>query len=134
MKILLLFLFLQDTSSVKVYKDNRLDLLMKKQIEANEYNTREARRYVQGYRILIVSTANRNQANETKASLYMKFPELKSYLIYQSPNYKLKAGNFRESRDAEAYLKRIKPYFSGNLFVIRDMIEVNPDKSAELEQ
>lgn len=134
MKILLLFLFLQDTSSVKVYKDNRLDLLVKKQIEANEYNTREARRYVQGYRILIVSTANRNQANETKASLYMKFPELKSYLIYQSPNYKLKAGNFRESRDAEAYLKRIKPYFSGNLFVIRDMIEVNPDKSAELEQ
>ena len=134
MKILLLFLFLQDSSSVKIYKDNRLDLLVKKQIEANEYNTREARRYVQGYRILIVNTSNRNQANEAKAALYMKFPELKSYLIYQSPNYKLKAGNFRDSRDAESYLKRIKPYFSGNIFVIRDMIEVNPDKSAELEQ
>lgn len=134
MKLLLLFLFLQDSSSVKIYKDNRLDLLVKKQIEANEYNTREARRYVQGYRILIVNTSNRNQANEAKAALYMKFPELKSYLIYQSPNYKLKAGNFRDSRDAESYLKRIKPYFSGNIFVIRDMIEVNPDKSAELEQ
>lgn len=134
MKILLLFLFLQDSSSVKIYKDNRLDLLVKKQIEANEYNTREARRYVQGYRILIVNSSNRNQANEAKAALYMKFPELKSYLIYQSPNYKLKAGNFRDSRDAESYLKRLKPYFSGKIFVIRDMIEVNPDKSAELEQ
>jgi len=109
-------------------------MLVKKQIELNEFNTREARRYVQGYRILIINSNNRNLANEAKASLYLKFPELKSYLVYQSPNYKLKAGNFRDSKDAEAFMKKIKPLFTGNIFVIRDMIEVNPDKSAELDQ
>lgn len=134
MKFLLLLLFLQDSTSVILRKDPRIDMLVKKQIELNEYNTREARRYVQGYRILIINSNNRNLANDAKARLYTKFPELKSYLIYQSPNFKLKAGNFRESRDAEAYLKRIKTLFPGNIFVIRDMIEVNPDKSAELEQ
>jgi hypothetical protein len=46
----------------------------------------------------------------------------------------LKAGNFRDSKDAEAFMKKIKPLFTGNIFVIRDMIEVNPDKSAELDQ
>ena len=109
-------------------------MLLKKQIEVNEFNTREARRYVQGYRILIINTNNRTLANEAKSKLYSKFPELRSYLSYQSPNFKLKAGNFRESRDAESYLKRLKPHFPGNIYVIRDMIEVNPDKSAELEQ
>jgi hypothetical protein len=134
MKLLLFLLFFQDSTSVKVYRDSRIDMLVKKQIELNEFNTREARRYVQGYRILIINSNNRNLANEAKASLYLKFPELKSYLVYQSPNYKLKAGNFRDSKDAEAFMKKIKPLFTGNIFVIRDMIEVNPDKSAELDQ
>lgn len=120
-------------SGVIVHKDPRIDLLVRKQIEANEFNTRDARRNVQGFRILIISTNDRNKANEAKLKVYKNFPELKAYLIYQSPYYKLRVGNFRDQKEAEAYQKKIEIYFPGGVYVIRDIIEVNPDRSAELQ-
>jgi hypothetical protein len=124
----------QDSSSVTVHKDPRIDQLVKKQIEINEYTTRDARRYTQGFRILVVSTNDRNKANDAKMKLYKNFPELKAYLMYQSPYFKLKAGNFKDQKEAEVYLKKMQVYFPTGIYIIRDIIEVNPDKSAELER
>ena len=140
MKLTLVFCFCllaskllaQDDKGVIVHKDPRADLLVKKQIEVNELNTRDARRYVQGYRILIISSNDRNQANDAKTKVYKNFPELKAYLSYQAPYYKLKVGNFTNTKDAEVYLKKIQLYFPATVYIIRDMIVVNPDKSAEL--
>jgi len=126
--------FAQDTNTVVVHKDPRIDQLVKKQIEINELTTREARRFVQGFRILIISTNDRAKANDAKIKVYEFFPELKSYFSYQSPYFKLKAGNFKDQKDAESYLKKIQVYFPTGVYIIRDMIEVNPDKSAELEK
>jgi hypothetical protein len=126
--------YAQDTGSVVVHKDPRIDQLVKKQIEYNELTTREARRHVQGFRILIISTNNRNKANEAKLKVYTNFPELKAYLMYQSPNFKLKVGNFRDQKEADAYLKKIQMYFPTGVYIIRDLIEVNPDKSGELDK
>lgn len=122
----------QDDKGVIVHKDPRADQLVKKQIELNELNTRDARRFVQGYRILIISTNDRNQANNAKTKIYKNFPELKAYLSYQAPYYKLRVGNFVTPKDADVYLKKIQLYFPATVYIIRDMIEVNPDKSAEL--
>lgn len=124
----------QDSTNVTVHKDPRIDQLVKKQIEVNEFTTREARRFVQGFRILIISTNDRTKANDAKIKVYQNFPELKAYLLYQSPYYKLKAGNFKDQKEAEAYLKKIQLYFPTGVYIIRDTIEVNPDKSGELEK
>lgn len=124
----------QDSSSVTVHKDPRIEQLVKKQIEINEYTTRDARRYTQGFRILVISTNDRNKANDAKMKLYKNFPELKAYLMYQSPYFKLKAGNFKDQKEAEVYLKKMQVYFPTGIYIIRDIIEVNPDKSAELER
>ena len=138
--LFLAFLFLfnavsaQDSSTVVVHKDPRIDQLVKKQIEVNEFTTREARRFVQGFRILIISSNDRIKVNEAKIKVYQNFPELKAYLLYQSPYYKLKAGNFKDQKEAEAYLKKIQLYFPTGVYIIRDTIEVNPDKSGELEK
>ncbi len=123
----------QDTSSVIVHKDARLNLLLKKQVEVNEFNTRDARRNVPGFRILIISTNDRNKANEAKLKVYRNFPELSAYLVYQSPYYKLRVGNFRDQKEAESYLKKIELYFPNGVYVIRDIIEVNPDRSGDLQ-
>jgi len=124
----------QDTPTVVVHKDPRVDLLVKKHIEYNELATREARRFVQGFRILIISTNDRTKANDAKIKVYTNFPELKAYMMYQSPNYKLKVGNFKSQKEADDYLKRIQPYFPSSVYIIRDTIEVNPDKSGELDK
>ena len=124
----------QDTTGTIVHKDPRIDQLVRKAIEINEFNTRDARRYVQGFRILVISTNDRNKANDAKALLYRYFPEMNAYMVYQSPYFKLKAGNFKTSRDAEEALSRLKMHFTNEIYVIRDVIEINPDKSAELEK
>jgi hypothetical protein len=124
----------QDTLGPVIHKDERIDALLRKATEINEFNTRDARRFVQGYRILVISTNDRNKANEAKAILYRYFPEMSAYMTYQSPNFKLKAGNFKTSRDAEDALIKIKNYFNSSLYVIRDVIEINPDKSVELDK
>ena len=87
--------------SVKVFKDPRIDLLVKKQVESNEILTRDERSFVAGYRILVINTVDRAQANQAKIKMYQAFPELKSYLTFQSPKFHLKVGNFRDREEAE---------------------------------
>ena len=99
-----------DTNSVIVHKDSRIDLLVKKQIQINEETSREARRVGKGYRLLVLNTNNREEAAAAKTKLYTYFPELKSYLLYQAPYFKLKVGNFKEKKEAEDYQKRLEKF------------------------
>src|SRR5687767_9527568 len=89
------------SSSVTVNKDPRIDMLVNKQIEINEVTTRNSRRSAAGFRILVISSNNRNKVIEAKTKMYREFPELKIYMMYQSPFYRLKVGNFRERSEAE---------------------------------
>jgi len=122
----------QDSIGVVVHKDPRIDMLVKKQIEYNELTTRDARRFVQGYRILVMNTNDRSKVNEAKTKIYQQFPELKAYLLWQAPFFKLKVGNFKDRKEAEEYLTEIQRIFNNSVYIVRDVIEVNPDKSAEL--
>ena len=121
-----------DSNSIVVHKDPRIDLLVKKQIEINEVTTRNNRRSAQGYRIQVISTNNRTKALEAKTRIYQRFPELKTYLMYQSPFFKLKVGNFLERQDAESYLQDILQLFPTGVYVVRDVVEVKPEKNAEM--
>ena len=121
-----------DSNTIVVHKDPRIDLLVKKQIEINEVTTRNSRRSAQGYRIQVISTNNRTKALEAKTKIYQKFPELKSYLMYQPPFFKLKVGNFTEREEAESYMHDIMTLFPSGVYVVRDVVEVKPEKSAEM--
>jgi hypothetical protein len=116
-----------DSSSVVIHKDPRLDLLVKKQIEINEISNRNARTG-RGFRLLIVNTNKREEAIDAKTKLYQYFPELKSYLYYQTPYFKLKAGNFKDKKDAEAYQKKLNIVFPKGVFIMTDTIELKPEK------
>ena len=120
-----------DTPSVIVHKDPRIELLVRKQVQINEETSREARRIGKGYRLLVINTNKRDEAVAAKTKVYTFFPELKSYLIYQSPYFKLKVGNFKERKDAEEYRERLQKYFPKGVFIMNDTIEVKPEKEIE---
>ncbi len=122
-----------DSGSVIVHKDARLDLLVKKQAEINEATTRESRRTDKGFRLLIISTNSREEAIAAKTKVYSTFPELKAYLWHQSPYYKVKAGNFKDRKDAETYQRKLNPFFPKGVFIMKDVIEVKPGKENETE-
>ena len=116
-----------DSNSIIVHKDHRLDLLVKKQIQINEETSRDARRNGKGFRLMVISSSNRDEVIAAKTTIYTYFPELKAYLWYQSPYYKLKAGNFKERKDAEEYQKRLKLYFPKGVFIMNDVVELKLD-------
>jgi hypothetical protein len=123
----------KDTTGVVVHKDPRIEMLVKKQIEYNEFITREARSKMMGFRIMIMSTNDQNKATSAKSKAYQEFPELRTYLHWQAPFYKVKVGNFKTREEAEEYIEHVKRIFPSGVYVVRETIEVNPDKSAELQ-
>jgi hypothetical protein len=116
-------------NSVIVHKDARVDLLVKKQAYINDITSRGSKRTDKGYRLMIISTNNREDALAAKTKVYTFFPELKAYMWYQSPYFRVKAGNFLERKDAEAFQKRFNTYFPKGVFIMKDIIEVKPAKN-----
>ena len=122
-----------DSNSVIVHKDPRLDLLVKKQASINEVTSRDGRRTDKGFRLMIISTNNRDEAMAAKTKVYTYFPDLKAYMWYQSPYFRVKAGNFKDRKDAEAYQRRLNTYFPKGVFIMKDIIEVKSGKGIDDE-
>lgn len=120
--------YCQDTSSIVIHKDPRIDLLIKKESDINLAFKRANARTARGYRLMVLNTVKRDEAISAKTRIYTYFPELKAYLIYQAPYFKLKAGNFRTRDEAEKYQKELSVYFPKGVFVISETIEVKPEK------
>lgn len=125
--------FSQETSSVVVHKDPRIDLLLKKQSDANAAIRKANARTAKGFRLLVINTNKRDEAISAKTKVYTNFPELKAYLVYQSPYFKLKVGNFRTREEAQEYQKSLGVYFPKGVFIVNDIIEITPEKEAENE-
>jgi hypothetical protein len=118
----------QDTNAVIVHKDPRVDALAKKQAAINSAIKKSTARTMRGYRLLVINTNKRDEAIEAKTKIYTFFPEMKAYLSYQSPYFKLKAGNFQTRDEAEKYRKLLTSMFPKGVFIINDIIEVKPEK------
>ncbi|RYY38797.1 MAG: SPOR domain-containing protein [Chitinophagaceae bacterium] len=120
--------------SVVVHKDPRVDLLAKRQSQINVAVRKASSRTAQGYRLLVVNTSNRQEAIDAKSKVYTLYPELKAYLSYQSPYYKLKAGNFKTRTEAETYRKSLNSHFTKGVFIINDVVELKAEKdTVEIE-
>jgi hypothetical protein len=113
-----------DSSGVVVVKDPRIDQLVRKQIAINEETTRESRRNVPGFRIQVINSPDRSKVFVAKGKIYQEFPDMKPYLMYQAPNYKLKVGNFKTQEEAEDAVKQLSRLFPTGLYIIRDIIEI----------
>ena|ERR1039457_6862022 len=119
------------TDSIAVHKDPRVDLLIKKQIQINEVTTRDSRRSMPGFRIQVIASNDRNKVFSAKAKIYQQYPELKLYILYLPPNYKLKVGNFKTQEEAQPYLDRLLGLYPTGVYIIHDMIEVKPEKALD---
>lgn len=80
----------------------------------------------QGYSVLFFSASGNHsgmatqQAEELFQTLY---PDTPTYLSYDAPYYKLKAGNFRTRLEASAFLAQIQNDYP-NAFVVRDVLDI----------
>jgi hypothetical protein len=129
-RLLVIFLLLSPIaafSQVEIAKDHRLDLLIAKQEELNKKVYLDNNRTASGYRILVVNTNDRKKAMDVKSTLMRDFPDHKTYLIYQSPYFKIQIGNFRKREDAESLRKQVTRLYPTGVIVIPSTIEVRPE-------
>ncbi|HEV7331357.1 MAG TPA: SPOR domain-containing protein [Flavisolibacter sp.] len=110
-----------------VHKDDRIDALVKKQAAINERSKRISGRTMRGYRLMVLNTNNREEAISAKTKVYTHFPDQKAYLTYQSPFFRLKAGNFKTRDEAKRYQSLMNAIFPKGVFIISDVIEVKPE-------
>lgn len=116
-----------DSQSVVIYKDPRFDELSKKQAEINKRVVLSGPRRTKGYRVQAINTQNRDLANKVKAELLLRFPQEKSYLLYQSPNFRVRIGNFLTQREALQLRKLVAMlYPDRGIYVVPDVIEYTP--------
>jgi hypothetical protein len=120
---------------VTVNKDPRLDLLGKKVAEFNEAAA-NGLKAAKGYRLLVLSSNDRDFAMKVRAQLLQKFPEQKVYMTFQAPYIKLKFGNFTDKEEAEKYRKMLNTgkIVTTNIYLVPEMVEVKPDKYKEKDE
>jgi hypothetical protein len=130
---LMLMLPLVGIFQVEIVKDHRLDLLIRKQEEVNKKAYIENNRTASGYRVLVVSTNDRKKAMDIKSTLMRDYPEHKTYLIYQSPYFKIQIGNFRSRSEADALRKQITRRYPAGVIVVPSTIEVKPEEEISMK-
>lgn len=108
-----------ESGHVNVVQDSRIDSLLAKYIEVNEINSG-----IEGWRIEIFFEAGNNsktQAMEARSVFIEKYSDMPSYLMFQQPYYKVRAGDFRTKVEAVKFLKEIESDYP-NAFVVNDEI------------
>lgn len=118
--------------NITVQQDNRIDILVKKNRAINEEIYLKTLRNMQGYRIQVINTNDRNKALDIKTKLLDNFPSEKTYLLYHSPYFKIQIGNFIKREDADDLLKRIKKLYPTGVFVVPSRVEIKPAKDGIL--
>lgn len=122
--------------SIIVIKDARMDILTVKQVLANKRAAMfNSNGLYKGYRIQVISTSKRDDAFKVKADLLSKFPDQKIYTVYQSPNFKVRVGNFVKKEDAEKLKIQLNKIFPQGVYIVEDGIEYTPkDEDVLIQQ
>lgn len=117
--------FAQETNKekghIQVIQDDKVDLLVSKHIQINQN-----KKGIEGYRIQIFFDSGNN--SKTKAqSIYegfiAKYTNVRAYLTFTSPNYKVRVGDFRTRLDAQRFLNTILEEYP-NAWIIADIINL----------
>ncbi len=122
--IILISVHLKANDTIIVRKDPRFDLLSDKQAEINKRTSMmTSSGLYKGFRIQVLSTTSRDQANQIKSDLLNKFSEEKTYLQYHSPYFKVRIGNFINKVDAEKFRIKLNKSYPKGVYVVEDLIE-----------
>lgn len=101
----------RDTAHGKItfIQDNRINELMLRHVRSSEQTTG-----IDGWRIQIYNSSGRvarDEANDERTRFLNKYPDLKAYIIYQPPYFKIRVGDYRSKQEAYKMYKQIVKQF-----------------------
>src|SRR5687768_15335567 len=66
-----------------------------------------------GFRVQLGSSSNRSEILELKTQFLRRHPEVRAYVTYQQPYFKLRVGDFEQRSEASVYMQDIYNAFPG---------------------
>lgn len=111
--------------STIITQDQRIEQLIKKRISIEEKANG-----IPGFRVQIFFGSTKQKALQTKTEFLSAFENINSYVIYDIPYFKVRAGNFRTHLEAQKLLAQAKPIYP-SAFIVRDRIEIPELKEEE---
>ncbi len=110
---------------INIHADPRLDVVVKK-AENSEPVIRRSYK-TKGFRIQIYNGSDRAKATQAKVKFMKLFPGLRSYLVYNAPNFRVRVGDFRNRKEAQDLYNRLAPHFNPRM-IVPEVITVSPKK------
>ncbi len=109
--------------SVYVNRDPRVDKLVDKHIELNRISSMGRVVIEQGFRLLVISTNKRDLVMKIRADLIRDYPQEKTYMSYQAPNFKVHFGNFSTRNEAEKAKRELSEIIGPSIIIVPSKIE-----------
>lgn len=107
-------------------------LLQRIQYVAEKEDARPVTYKMGGYRIQVFSDNNartaKSEARTRARNISAQFPQYPTYVVYSSPYWRLRVGNFRtqeEANQAAHELKEAFPRYSREIRVVRDRVVIS---------
>lgn len=105
-----------DSGKVELVQDEKIPEMVQKYTESQDHK-------IKGYRVQVYFGAEKLKAKDAKSKFLSKNPDTKAYEIFETPYFKIRAGNFRTKLEAYQFLQKIKGDFPG-AFIVEDEIEL----------
>lgn len=80
---------------------------------------------IQGFRILIYSGNDRDEAIKAKENAYLLFPKADVYMTYQVPSFKVRFGDFYSRLDAWTTLLKLQAQFP-QAVITNEIVNIKP--------
>jgi hypothetical protein len=107
-------------NEIEIIKDNRINVLVKKQGEIIPPATVPQ---ITGYRIQLFFDTEKKAVDDARAKFIGMYPKVDTYVIYTAPNYFLKVGNFRTHLEAEKVKVSVDKDFPTN-YIVKELINL----------
>jgi hypothetical protein len=117
--------------AIQIRQDPRITDLLIRHTQINQ-----KRRGTDGFRLEIFFSSDsraREQAMRVRNEFNLVFPDIPSYLLFQTPNFKVRIGNFRNKSEAlktKAWIASKYP----NAFIVKDIIQFPDLYTQSVEQ
>lgn len=80
-------------------------------------------KYAQGYRILAYNGSERQTVMNLRKAIISRVPDVKDYLTYQQPNFRLMVGDFFSRVEAQQVLNQVSDLIP-NAQIVQDKINI----------
>lgn len=100
--------------------------------EKEDQTARPVNGRMAGYRVQVFSDNNartaKNEARSKQRVISSRFPNYQTYVMYTSPYWRLKVGDFKTQKEANAAadeLRKAFPSYSKEIRVVRDRVNIH---------